>query len=112
MAHHIAENEPYLRLIVDCSPRLRKALINEGPVELLCVLTACAINILSRTVPVTESEIAELKKHRNIIYTFADKKQSVNQKRVTLSENHKALNAIALVVIPVLRAYDHGLFRQ
>ena len=112
MAHHIAENEPYLRLIVECSPRLRKAVINEGPLELLCILTACAVNILSRTVPVTNSELSELKKHRALIYSFANKKQSANQKRATLTDNHKALNAIVLVVLPVLRAYDHGLFHE
>ena len=112
MAHQIAEIEPYLRLIVECSPRLRKAIINEGPIELLCLLTACAVNILSRTVPVTTTELNELKQHRALIYSFADKKHSANQKRAVLTDNPKALTAIVLVVLPVLRAYDHGLFRE
>lgn len=110
MAHIIAEHEPHLRLIAVSTPKIIKSIIGDSPYSLLHCICCCAYNILARNIRVSKRELAELKSVASIIHEFSDHRYNITEKREQFTKDHRNLNALKLIVVITLRAYDKADF--
>ena len=104
------EHELYLRLLHQADPRICTALIRFGSPSFLSVLTACALNVLLRNVPVNDHELKILRRHRKTIHGIACQTQRCSAKRRTLLSK-TGLRILRLIVELVLRALDADLLQ-
>ena len=94
------DNLAYLQILAKCKPKIRKVIINHGPVDVLTCVCECCYNLLKGTVPLTPSQKRRLSRYKKHLRALADKKVSRVKKRRVL--NQKGGNLLAALLPPVL----------
>ena len=73
------DNLPYLQVLVKSKPKLRKLLIEHGPVSLIISICECALNLLKGVIPLTPCQKHRLARYKTHLRGLANKK--VSQKK-------------------------------
>ena len=79
----VKTNESFLRHLHDAKLAQRKKLLKSANKEEIETLCECAFNILNKSVPLTPTHIAQLRKpkHRKLVYQLASRKIPISKKR-------------------------------
>ena len=75
------DNLPYLQVLVKSKPKLRKLLIEHGPVSLITSICECALNILKGVIPLTPRQKRHLAQYKTHLHGLASKKVSQKRKK-------------------------------
>ncbi len=70
-----------LKLLHKANPKLRKAILQNIDNDALRCLSDCAHNILNGNLPVTPTQLKQLKRHKSTIRNLASKKVALKKKR-------------------------------
>ena len=68
------DNLPYLQVLVKSKPKLRKLLIEHGPVSLITSICECALNLLKGVIPLTPRQKRRLARYKTHLRGLAAKK--------------------------------------
>ena len=101
MKGHLDPNISFLKLLCSASSPQRRQLVriaNDNQIQSVC---ECAHNLLRRNVSLSPRQIAELRKHKTLVYKLADKSIPVAKKRRVLEQSG---GGIAAILIPVISA--------
>ena len=93
-------NLSYLQVLVKSKPKLRKLLIEHGPVSLITSICECALSLLKGVIPLTPHQKRRLTWYKTHLRRLASKK--VSQKRKKQFLNHKGGNLLTALLPPVL----------
>ena len=99
MSGRVNKHEAFLDLLSSTNPIQRKALIRTASEEQLRSVCECALNILRQQVHLSPKQIAELRKHRSLVYKLADRSIPIPRKRKLLEQSGGVLPAL---LVPVL----------
>ena len=105
MSGRIAQQSPFLKLLYDCSPTQRKALIESASREQLEALSQIALNILRGNLSVSETHKKKLKEYKDVIRSLGSRSVSLTRKKNALLNFHSLL---PLLVKPVLYLLDES----
>ena len=94
------DNLPYLQVLAKCKPKLRKLLIEHGPVSLVTSISECALNLLKGVIPLTPRQKRRLARYKAHLRGLANKKVSRKKKKQFL--NQKGGNLLTALLPPVL----------
>ena len=100
MSKRMKDNLAYVQILAKCKPKIRKAIIDHGPADVLMCVCECCYNLLKGTVPLTPSQKRRLSRYKEHLRALADKKVSRVKKRRIL--NQKGGNLLAALLPPVL----------
>ena len=93
-------NLPYLQVLVKCKPKLRKLLIEHGPVSLVTSICECALNLLKGVIPLTPRQKRRLAQYKTQLRGLVNKTVSRKKKKHFL--NQKGGNLLTALLLPVL----------
>ena len=68
------DNLPYLQVLAKSKPKLRKLLIEHGPVSLVTSICECALNLLKGVIPLTPRQKRRLACYKTHLRGLASKK--------------------------------------
>ena len=77
------DNLPYLQVLVKSKPKLRKLLIEHGPVSLITSICECALNLLKGVIPLTLRQKRRLARYKTYLRGLANKKVSLKKETVS-----------------------------
>ena len=100
MSKHMKDNLPYLQVLVKSKPKLRKLLIEHGPVSMITSICECALNLLKGVIPLTPRQKRRLTRYKTHLRGLASKKVSRKRKKQFL--NQKGGNLLTALLPPVL----------
>jgi hypothetical protein len=105
----IASNEAFLRLLHNTNSRQRKELIRTASKDQILSVCECAFNILRKNVELNPYQIKQLRKAKRIVYTIADKKVPVAEKKKKLEQTGGGA-FIPLLLAPIVSGLVGSLF--
>ena len=112
MVCSIEKHWPYLTLLAGDSkinPRLKAALVCYGPDSLLCLICACCLNLLKRSIPITDDNVQQLRRYKSLIYQLADTNQSALGKRKLMLKNLNKTDHLLRILLPaIVQGVDSG----
>ena len=100
MSKHVKDNLPYLQVLVKSKPKLRKLLIEHGPVSMITSICECALNLLKGDIPLTPRQKRRLVWYKTHLRGLASKKVPQMRKKQFL--NQKGGNLLTALLLPVL----------
>ena len=105
MSRRITQQSPFLKLLYDCKPRLRKALIQHAERDQIDALSQITLNILRGNVSVSDAHKKKLKRYKEVIRSLASRRVSLARKKQTLLKFHALLT---LLIKPVIHLLDES----
>ena len=96
MSKRMKGSLPYLQVLVESKPQLRKILIDNAPES---VITAICLNLLKGVIPLTSPQKRRLARHKTHLRALANKKVSRKKKKQYL--NQKGGNLLTALIPPV-----------
>ena len=100
MSKHMKDNLPYLQVLAKGKPKLRKLLIEHGPVSLVTSICECALNLRKGVIPLTPRQKRRLARYKAHLRGLVNKKVSRKKKKHFL--NQKDGNLLTTLLPPVL----------
>ena len=79
------DNLPYLQVLVKSKPKLRKLLIEHGPVSMITSICECALNLLKGVIPLTPHQKRHLARYKKHLRGLASKKVSQRERNSFLT---------------------------
>ena len=108
MSRHVKSNAHLLKVLAECSPKLRKSILTNASVDLLQSLCECCLNILNGNVRLNSHQKRKLVRHKHKLRALADRKVSNKRKKQLLVQQGGFLGA---VLGPVLTTLAGLLFK-
>ena len=102
MSKRLRMNEPFLHLLARSIAKRRKFLLKQATKEELASLFEICLNILHGNLPLSPHMHKQLKRERNTLRKFPDKKISLKHKRKVINQKGGFLGTIASIVLPLL----------
>ena len=109
MSKRMKDNLAYLQVLAKCKPKLRKAIIDHGPADVVMSICECTYNLLKGTIPLSSRQKQRLSRYKEHLRTLADKKVSRIKKKRLL--NQKGGNILTALLPPVLTALGSLLLK-
>ena len=91
---------PLLKVLVDASPKLKKAIIKHAPPGLVIAISEIALNLLKGVIELTPHQKRRLSSYRKEFRSLAKKNVSVGKKRKILVQ--KGGSAALTVLLPLI----------
>lgn len=110
MSKRMKDNLSYLQVLSKCKPKLRKALVEHGPVDLVICICECALNLLKGVIPLTLSQKRTLSRYKKHLRILADKKVSRKKKKHLLVQ--KGGNPFLASLLPPVLSVLGSLFTK
>lgn len=102
MTDTIARHSAFLKILYDCKPRQRKALIEYISTGQLHALSQVALNILKGNVKLSPSDINKLRRYKNIILLLSTRGESIQKKKEALLKHTSVIRLLLKHIIPLL----------
>ena len=100
MSKRMRRSLPYLQIMAECKPKLRKAILEHAPSDVLLAICECSLNLLKGVIPLTPRQKRMLSRYKKHLRGLANKKVSRTQKKRYLSQKGGGL--LTTVLPPVL----------
>ena len=91
---------PLLKVLVDASPKLKKAIIKHAPPGLVIAISEIALNLLKGVIELTPHQKRRLSRYKKEFRSLAKKNVSVGKKRKILVQ--KGGSAVLTALIPLV----------
>ena len=91
---------PLLKVLVDASPKLKKAIIKYAPPGLVIAISEIALNLLKGVIELTPQQKRRLSSYKKEFRSLAKKNVSVGKKRKILVQ--KGGSAALTVLLPLI----------
>ena len=91
---------PLLKVLVDASPKLKKAIIKHAPADLVIAISEIALNLLKGVIELTPQQKRRLSSYKKEFRSLAKKNVSVGKKRKILVQ--KGGSAALTVLLPLI----------
>ena len=91
---------PLLETLVDANPKLKKAIIQYGPADLVTAISEIALNLLKGVIELTPQQKKRLSRYKKEFRSLAKKNVSVGKKRKILVQ--KGGSAALAALIPLV----------
>ena len=101
LSKRLRMNEPFLHLLACSSVKRRKFLLKQATKKELASLFEICLNVLRGNLPLSPHVHKPLKQERNTLRKLADKKISLEQKKV-INQKRGFLGTIASIALPLL----------
>ena len=98
MSKRMKDNLAYLQVLAKCKPKVRKVLVEHGPVDLVKCICECSFNLLKGVIPLTSSQKRILSRYKKHLRILAEKKVSLKKKKQLL--NQKGGNSLIAALLP------------
>ena len=103
MSSRVKRTLPLLKVLKDAKPKLRKAIIQYAPSDLLMSISEIILNMLKGVLKLTPKQKQHLSSYKKEFRTLARKDVSVNKKRKLLvQKGGGALATLLPFVLPIL----------
>ena len=104
------DNLAYLHVIAKCKPKVRKALFEHGPADLVICICECSLNLLKGVIPLTRTQKRTLSRYKKHLRILADKKLSRKKKKDLLIQ--KGGNPFLAALLPPVLSVLGSLFTK
>ena len=102
MSSRVKRTLPLLKVLKDANPKLRKAIIQYAPSDLLMSISEIILNMLKGVLKLTPKQKQHLSRYKKEFRTLARKDVSVNKKRKLLVQKGGGGGALATLLPFVL----------
>ena len=102
MSHHIKNNAHLLKVLAECSPKLRKSILQKANAGLLRSLCECSLNVLKGNVKLNSHQKRKLSRHKRKLRTLADHKIPNSRKKQLLVQQGGFVGALLGPVLSTL----------
>ena len=100
MSERMKRSLPYLQILPEAKPKLRKLFIKNFPESVITAICECCLNMLKGVIPLTPHQKRRLAQHKTQLRALANKKVSRKKKKQYL--NQKGGNLLVALIPPVL----------
>ena len=90
---------PLLKVLVDASPKLKKAIIKHGPRELVIAISEIVLNLIKGVIKLTAQQKKRLSAYKKKLLSLAKKNVSLGTKKKILVQ--KGGSAVVSVLLPL-----------
>ena len=90
---------PLLKVLVDATPKLKKAIIKHGPRELVIAISEIVLNLIKGVIKLTAQQKKRLSRYKKELLALARKKVSLGKKRKILVQ--KGGSAAVSILLPL-----------
>lgn len=105
----VRRNKEYIHILSTCKPRMRKALLQSGPPELIHCLCEVALNSLAGVVQHSPQDRKKLQRHKHKIRELASRRISRKRKKeILVSQSGGFLPLLLKPLVGILT----GLFSE
>ena len=102
MAQRLRKNHDFLKLLAECTPAQRKAILKVAEDALVRTICECVVlNVLKETVPVSKPAKRKLLAHKKSLVALAEKSTPLQKKKKILVQ--RGGNFLSVLLPPVLR---------
>ncbi len=117
MPKDIDQNQSLLEILADSKldHRIKKSILNYGPDTLITCLCCCCLNLIKGNLPLNQSQLKKLKRHRKWIRNVADTSSTVSKKRKFLTNkgggggaSKRALDIALPLILNLVLEHFHG----
>ena len=102
MSRHVKSNAHLLKVLSECSPELRKSILQSASNSLLTSLCECCLNVLNGNVRLTSHQKRKLVRHKHKLRTLADRKVARKRKKQMLIQQGGFIGALLGPVLSTL----------
>ena len=90
---------PLLKVLVDATPKLKKAIIKHAPTDLVTAISEIVLNLIKGVIKLTASQKKRLSRYKKELLALAKKKVSLGKKRKILVQ--KGGGGIVSILVPL-----------
>ena len=90
---------PLLKVLVDASPKLKKAIIKHAPTELVTAISEIVLNMIKGVIKLTARQKKRLSRYKKELLALAKKKVSLGKKRKILVQ--KGGGGVVSILVPL-----------
>lgn len=103
MSQCVIKNLSVLRTLASSPPKLRRMILETGNLQLIKAIVECIENVLKGNIPIEESSLKKLKKHKSALRAVLKSPNKLSKKKKVIVQKGGAfLPALLLPVISVL----------
>lgn len=103
MSKCVIKNLPGLRILASAPPKLRRMILENGNLQLIKAIVECIENVLKGNIPIEESSLKKLKKHKSALGAVSKSPNKLSKKKnVIIQKGGAFLPALLVPVITVL----------
>ena len=102
MSHHVKNNAHLLKVLAECSPKLRKSILAKASVGLMSSLCECSLNVLKGNVKLNARQKKKLSRHKRKLRTLADHKVPIRRKKQLVVQQGGFVGALLGPVLSTL----------
>lgn len=103
MSQCVIKNLPVLKTLALAPPKLRRMILETGNLQLIKAIVECIENVLKGNIPIEETSLKKLKKHKKTLRAVSNTPNKLSQKKkVIIQKGGAFLPALLLPVITVL----------
>lgn len=95
-----------LKILVHSSSHQRRAVLQEASDDLIKFTEEIALNTLKGNIPLTTSQLKNIKKQRIVIKALCNKRHSIERKKKTVNQKDGFIGSLIRIALPFLS----GLF--
>ena len=101
-------NLAILKTLQHLSPARRKAFLSNCPKDTIEALCEISLNLLKGRIPLSKSQYGKLKRHKEAIKLFADKKTALKRKQQILRQRGGFIPLLLATVLPIITSLITG----
>ncbi len=109
MSKRMKDNLPYLQILAKCKPKVRRAIIDHGPIDVIIGICECSYNLLKRRYPLIEKSEATPVKVQETSPQLGRQKSFAHKKKRLL--NQKGGSLLTVLLPPVLSVLGSSLMK-
>ena len=90
---------PLLKVLVDATPKLKKAIIKHAPPDLVTAISEIVLNLIKGVIKLTAHQKKRLSRYKKELHGLAKKKVSLGKKRKILVQKGGGLISILVPLV-------------
>ena len=101
---------PLLKVLADAKPKLKKAIIQHAPTELVTAISEIVLNLIKGVIKLTASQKKSLSRYKKDLLALAKKKLSIGKKKKILVQ--KGGSAAVSILVPLALSLLSGKLKM
>ena len=101
---------PLLKVLADAKPKLKKAIIQHAPTELVTAISEIVLNLIKGVIKLTASQKKRLSRYKKDLLALAKKKLSIGKKKKILVQ--KGGSAAVSILVPLALSLLSGKIKM
>ena len=93
---------PLLKVLADAKPKLKKAIIQHAPAELVTAISEIVLNLIKGVIKLTASQKKRLSRYKKDLLALAKKKLSIGKKKKILVQKGGSAAVSILVIVAIV----------